>query len=67
VGTSAAGLLDLRYDACAEYLCWSEIHANILSGLLDQTITVTFNVYCWRQRPGNVIILLILAVLIFRV
>lgn len=38
VGTSAAGLLDLRVTPVQNVYAGVEVHANILSGLLDQTI-----------------------------
>ncbi|HEY8034634.1 MAG TPA: adenylate/guanylate cyclase domain-containing protein [Methylobacter sp.] len=38
VGTSAAGLLDLRVTPVQNLYAGVEVHANILSGLLDQTI-----------------------------
>ncbi|MDD2865652.1 MAG: CHASE2 domain-containing protein, partial [Methylococcales bacterium] len=38
VGTSAAGLLDLRSTPVQNIYAGVEVHANILSGLLDQTV-----------------------------
>lgn len=43
LGTSAAGLLDLRVTPVQNVYAGVEVHANILSGLLDQTI---------KSRPG---------------
>ncbi len=64
VGTSAAGLLDLRSTPVQNIYAGVEVHANILSGLLDQTV---------RSRPTYIIaveaielvVLAILAMLIF--
>jgi len=64
VGTSAAGLLDLRSTPVQNIYAGVEVHANILSGLLDQTV---------RSRPTYIIaaeaiellILATLAMLIF--
>lgn len=64
VGTSAAGLLDLRSTPVQNIYAGVEVHANILSGLLDQTV---------RSRPTYIIgieaielvFLAILAMLIF--
>jgi adenylate cyclase len=38
IGTSAAGLLDLRVTPMSNRYSGVEVHANILSGLLDETI-----------------------------
>jgi adenylate cyclase len=46
VGTSAAGLLDLRATPVQNIYAGVEVHANILSGLLDQTI---------KSRPSNIL------------
>ncbi|MGZ4954821.1 MAG: CHASE2 domain-containing protein [Methylobacter sp.] len=46
VGTSAAGLLDLRVTPVQNIYPGVEVHANILSGLLDQTI---------KSRPSIII------------
>jgi len=46
VGTSAAGLLDLRVAPVQNVYAGVEVHANILSGLLDQTI---------KSRPSNIL------------
>lgn len=46
VGTSAAGLLDLRATPVQNVYAGVEVHANILSGLLDQTI---------KSRPSNIL------------
>lgn len=46
VGTSAAGLLDLRVTPVQKLYTGVEIHANILSGLLEQTI---------KSRPSNML------------
>ncbi len=46
LGTTAAGLLDLRVTPVQNVYAGVEIHANILSGLLDQTI---------KSRPGNIL------------
>lgn len=64
VGTSAAGLLDLRSTPVQNIYAGVEVHANILSGLLDQTV---------RSRPTYIIgieaielvFLAILAMLVF--
>ncbi len=64
VGTSAAGLLDLRSTPVQNIYAGVEVHANILSGLLDQTV---------KSRPTDIlgyetvelIVLLILSMLIF--
>lgn len=64
VGTSAAGLLDLRSTPVQNIYAGVEVHANILSGLLDQTV---------RSRPTYIIaveaielvVLATLAMLIF--
>lgn len=42
LGTTAAGLLDLRVTPMSNQYAGVEVHANILSGMLDQTI---------KQRP----------------
>ena len=64
VGTSAAGLLDLRSTPVQNIYAGVEIHANILSGLLDQTIK-SRPTYIVAAEAIELIILLILAVLIF--
>ena len=46
VGTSAAGLLDLRVTPVQNVYPGVEIHANILSGLLDHAI---------KSRPSNIL------------
>jgi adenylate cyclase len=46
IGTSAAGLLDLRVTPVQKLYAGVEVHANILSGLLDQTI---------KSRPSNIL------------
>lgn len=46
VGTSAAGLLDLRVTPVQNLYAGVEVHANILSGLLDQTI---------KSRPSYIV------------
>lgn len=46
IGTSAAGLLDLRVTPVQNAYAGVEIHANILSSLLDQTI---------KSRPGYIL------------
>ncbi|MGZ8181712.1 MAG: CHASE2 domain-containing protein [Methylobacter sp.] len=46
VGTSAAGLLDLRVTPVQNVYAGVEVHANILSGLLDQTI---------KSRPSYIL------------
>ncbi|MDD5755270.1 MAG: adenylate/guanylate cyclase domain-containing protein, partial [Methylococcales bacterium] len=64
VGTSAAGLLDLRSTPVQNIYAGVEVHANILSGLLDQTV---------KSRPTDIlgyeaielVVLLILSMLIF--
>jgi adenylate cyclase len=47
IGTSAAGLLDLRVTPVQNLYAGVEVHANILSSLLDQTI---------KSRPSNILI-----------
>ncbi len=46
IGTSAAGLLDLRVTPVQNVYAGVEVHANILSGLLDQTI---------KSRPSYIL------------
>ncbi|MGZ8903686.1 MAG: CHASE2 domain-containing protein, partial [Methylobacter sp.] len=46
VGTSAAGLMDLRVTPVQNVYAGVEVHANILSGLLDQTI---------KSRPSYIL------------
>lgn len=46
LGTSAAGLLDLRVTPVQNVYPGVEVHANILSGLLNQTI---------KSRPSNML------------
>lgn len=46
VGTTAAGLLDLRATPVQNVYPGVEVHANILSGLLEQTI---------KSRPSNIL------------
>jgi adenylate cyclase len=46
VGTSAAGLLDLRVTPVQNLYAGVEVHANILSGLIDQAI---------KSRPSNIL------------
>ncbi|MGZ5008154.1 MAG: CHASE2 domain-containing protein [Methylobacter sp.] len=46
VGTSAAGLLDLRVTPVQNIYPGVEVHANIISGLLDQTI---------KSRPSYIL------------
>ena len=46
VGTTAAGLLDLRATPVQNVYAGVEVHANILSGLLDQTI---------KSRPSYIL------------
>ncbi|TAN71387.1 MAG: adenylate/guanylate cyclase domain-containing protein [Methylobacter sp.] len=64
VGTTAAGLLDLRATPVQNVYAGVEVHANILSGLLDQTI---------KSRPSYIIavellellLVCVLAILVF--
>ncbi len=46
VGTTAAGLLDLRATPVQNVYAGVEVHANILSGLLDRSI---------KSRPSNIL------------
>jgi len=55
VGTSAAGLKDLRSTPISENLPGVEIHANLVAGILDQTIP---------QRPPEVLGLTVVTLLL---
>ncbi len=55
VGTSAAGLLDLRATPVQNVYAGVEVHANILSGLLDQTI---------KSRPSYILAIELLELLL---
>ncbi|MDH5693710.1 MAG: adenylate/guanylate cyclase domain-containing protein [Gammaproteobacteria bacterium] len=59
IGTTAAGLLDLRSTPMQNFYPGVEVHANMLSGMLDQTV---------KHKPGFVhgiefLLLLIIAIL----
>jgi adenylate cyclase len=58
VGTSAQGLLDLRSTPVREDFPGVEIHANLVSGFLDQTI---------MHRPAEVLAISVLTVLLIGV
>ncbi|KAA3624269.1 MAG: adenylate/guanylate cyclase domain-containing protein [Proteobacteria bacterium] len=58
IGTGAAGLVDLRPTPVQNVYPGVEIHANVISGILDGTI---------KQRPGYTVAAEILAVLVFGV
>ncbi len=64
VGTSAAGLLDLRSTPVQNIYAGVEVHANILSGLLDQTVK-SRPTYILAVEAIELLVLLILAMLIF--
>ncbi len=64
VGTSAAGLLDLRSTPVQNIYAGVEIHANILSSLLDQTVK-SRPTYIIAAEAFELILLLILSILIF--
>jgi adenylate cyclase len=58
VGTSAQGLLDLRATPVREDFPGVEIHANLVSGFLDQTI---------KHRPAEVTAIAVLTILLLGV
>ena len=64
VGTSAAGLLDLRSTPVQGIYAGVEVHANILSGLLDQTVK-SRPTYIVAVEAIELVVLLILAMTIF--
>ncbi|MGR9014585.1 MAG: CHASE2 domain-containing protein [Gammaproteobacteria bacterium] len=64
VGTSAAGLLDLRVTPVQNVYAGVEVHANILSGLLDQTIK-SRPTYILAVELAELLLICFLAVLIF--
>lgn len=64
VGTSAAGLLDLRSTPVQNIYAGVEVHANILSSLLDQTVK-SRPTYIVAAEAIELIMLLILAITIF--
>lgn len=64
VGTSAAGLLDLRSTPVQNIYAGVEVHANILSGLLDQTVR-SRPTYIIAAEAIELVFLAILAMLIF--
>jgi adenylate cyclase len=64
VGTSAAGLLDLRSTPVQNIYAGVEVHANILSGLLDQTVK-SRPTYILAVEAIELLVLLALAMLIF--
>ncbi len=64
VGTSAAGLLDLRSTPVQNIYAGVEIHANILSGLLDQTVK-SRPTYIIAVEAIELVVLLILSMAIF--
>src|SRR5207237_8441015 len=55
VGTSAQGLLDLRATPVREDFPGVEVHANLISGFLDQTI---------MYKPAEVLAISVLTVLL---
>ncbi len=55
LGTTAAGLLDLRATPVQNVYAGVEVHANILSGLLDQTI---------KSRPSYILAVELLVLLL---
>ncbi|MDI1277208.1 CHASE2 domain-containing protein [Methylobacter sp.] len=64
VGTSAAGLLDLRVTPVQNVYAGVEVHANILSGLLDQTIKSRSS-YILAVELAELLSICLLAVFIF--
>ncbi len=64
IGTSAAGLLDLRSTPVQNIYAGVEVHANILSGLLDQTVK-SRPTYILAVESIELVVLLILSMLIF--
>ncbi|MBL6986845.1 MAG: adenylate/guanylate cyclase domain-containing protein [Methylobacter sp.] len=64
VGTSAAGLLDLRVTPVQNVYAGVEVHANILSGLLDQTIK-SRPTYIRAVELAELMLICLFAVLIF--
>lgn len=64
VGTSAAGLLDLRSTPVQNIYAGVEIHANIISGLLDQTIK-SRPTYITAAEAIQLVILLIISMTVF--
>jgi adenylate cyclase len=64
VGTSAAGLLDLRVTPVQNLYAGVEVHANILSGLLDQNIKSRPS-YILAAEFAELLLICLLSVLIF--
>ena len=64
IGTSAAGLLDLRSTPVQNIYAGVEVHANIISGLLDQTVK-SRPTYILAAESIELVMLLILSMLIF--
>ncbi len=64
IGTSAAGLLDLRSTPVQNIYAGVEIHANVLSGLLDQSVK-SRPTYIIAAEAIQLVLLLFLAMLIF--
>jgi adenylate cyclase len=64
VGTSAAGLLDLRSTPVQNIYAGVEVHANILSGLLDQTVK-SRPTYIIAVEAIELVMLLVLAITLF--
>jgi len=64
VGTSAAGLLDLRVTPVQNVYAGVEVHANILSGLLDQTIKSRPS-YILGIELAELLLICLLAIFIF--
>ena len=58
VGTSAQGLLDLRSTPVREDFPGVEVHANLISGFLDQTI---------MHKPGEVLAISVLTIILIGV
>ncbi len=64
LGTTAAGLLDLRVTPVQNVYAGVEIHANILSGLLDQTIKSRPS-YIVAVELAELLLICMLAILVF--
>ncbi|MEE7625063.1 adenylate/guanylate cyclase domain-containing protein [Methylobacter sp. Wu8] len=64
VGTSAAGLLDLRVTPVQNIYAGVEVHANILSGLLDQAIKSRPN-YILAAELAELLLICLAAIFVF--
>ncbi|TAK62962.1 adenylate/guanylate cyclase domain-containing protein, partial [Methylobacter sp.] len=64
LGTSAAGLLDLRVTPVQNIYAGVEVHANILSGLLDRTIKSRPS-YILAIELSELLLICLIAVLVF--